>query len=647
MMIYGTLLTVVTLSIFIGLFIQSPLQRWPVGLILLNIFTSRTLYFLGVAGVNPIKLFGPSELASNFVCLIYFVALFHFRLFNVLPVARTHAIEQMHDGMLVLDAETRIVDVNRVAQELLGVARSKVIGRDAAQVFLAHPKLLELVRKQAPTQDEVWLDKTRCYRVHISPLTNQRGFELGKLILLYDISKEKQAQNQLRELVSRSLVGIFQTTPEGIILEAKPAILKALGYESVDQINKVGLVNLYPNPDDRERFVSAVSRGPVSNFETRFRCADGRIIDVSMSGNFVRDDSGKLRFIEGTFEDITEYKKAEEARREAEGKYKTLFENLDVGVYRNTGGPQGRLVHANPALARIFGYDSVESFMQVPIADTYQNAEDRKAFVTEISEKGSVRNKVLRLLRKDGTPIWASETATAHFDTKGDIDWIDGIIEDITEYKKAEEARREAEGQFQTLVENLNVGVYRNTGGPQGRLVHANPALARIFGYDSVESFMQVPVADTYQNAEDRKAFVTEISEKGSVRNKVLRLLRKDGTLIWGSLTATAHFDTKGEIDWIDGILEDITERKHVEEELHNSQRRLADIIEFLPDAVMVIDAEGRITAWNRAIEKMTGVKAEDILGKGNDEHAIPFYSATRQVRNDRVPKLEEEAINK
>ena len=68
-----------------------------------------------------------------------------------------------------------------------------------------------------------------------------------------------------------------------------------------------------------------------------------------MSGNLVRDDSGKVRFIEGTFEDITEYKEAEEARREAEGKFKTLFENLDVGVYRNTGGPQGRLLHANPA----------------------------------------------------------------------------------------------------------------------------------------------------------------------------------------------------------------------------------------------------------------------------------------------------------
>ncbi len=520
MMIYGALLAVITISIFIGLFIQSPLQRWPVGLILLNMFTSRILYFLSVAGVNPMTLFGPVELATNFVCLIYFVALFRFRLFSILPVARTHAIEQMHDGMLVLDAEARIVDLNRVAQELLGVPRSKVIGREAAQVLLAHPRLLELARKQAPSQHDVWIDENRCYRIHISPLTNPGGFELGKLVLFYDISEEKRTQNQHRELVSRSLIGIFQTSPEGIILEANPAILKALGYESVDQMNKMGMDYLYANSEDRARFVSDVSKGPVSNFETQFRCSDGRMIAVSLSGNFVRDDSGKVRFIEGTFEDITQRKKAEEARKEMEGQFKTLVENLDVGVYRNSAGPQGRFLQGNPAIARIFGYDSVESFMQVAAAESYQNVEDRTLFLEEISKKGSVRNKVLPLRRKDGIPFWAS-------------------------------------------------------------------------------------------------------------------------------CTATAHFDAKGKIDWIDGIIEDITERKHIEEELQNSQRHLADIIEFLPDAVMVIDAEGKITAWNRAIEKMTGVKAADILGKGNYEHAIPFYGERRPVLIDLVMKPVEEVIAK
>ncbi|HSR13270.1 MAG TPA: PAS domain S-box protein, partial [Thermodesulfobacteriota bacterium] len=331
-------------------------------------------------------------------------------------------------------------------------------------------------------------------------------------------TKLKASEVKFRDLVSRSLVGIFQTTPEGIILEANPAILKAMGFESVEQLNLVGLTNLYVDPADRQRFVSAIARGPVSDFETRFRRADGQIVDVSLSGKLVHDDSGKLLYIEGTFEDITDYKKAEQARREAEGMFKTLVENLDVGVYRNTGGPQGRLIHANPAGARIFGYDSVESVMQVPVTDLYANAEERKLFLAEIAEKGSVRNKVLRCRRKDGTPFWAS-------------------------------------------------------------------------------------------------------------------------------LTATAHVDAEGHVDWMDGIIEDITERRQMEEELENSQRRLADIIEFLPDAVMVIDAEGRITAWNRAMEKMTGIKAEAMLGKGDYEYAVPFYGNRRPILIDLVLQPLEEVI--
>ena len=332
--------------------------------------------------------------------------------------------------------------------------------------------------------------------------------------------RSKTSETKFRELVSRSLVGIFQTTPEGIILEVNPAILKTLGFESVEQMNQAGLLNIYADAEDRQRFVSAVRKGPVSNFETRYRRADGRILDISLSGNLVRDDSGKLRFIEGTLEDITEHKKAEEARREIEEKFKTLVENLNSGVYRNSGGPQGRFLHANLATAKIFGYDSVELFMEAPVADFYQNPEERKMFIAEITERGSVRNKLFRLRRKDGTPFWAS-------------------------------------------------------------------------------------------------------------------------------CTATAHFDKRGEVDWIDGTIEDVTERKQVEEELKNSQRRLADIIDFLPDAVMVIDAEGKVTSWNRAMEVMTGVKAANILGKGNYEHAIPFYGKRRPVLVDLVLKPVEEVVAK
>ena len=93
---------------------------------------------------------------------------------------------------------------------------------------------------------------------------------------------------------------------------------------------------------------------------------------------------------------------------------------------------------------------------------------------------------------------------------------------------------------------------------------------------------------------------------------------------------------------FIVGIAHDITERKLAEQALADSQRRLADIIEFLPDSTWVIDTEGRVVAWNRAIEKITGIKKKDILGKGNYAYSVPFYGERRPTLIDLALKRDE-----
>lgn len=196
---YGLLLGGATISIFIWLFIRSPLHRWPVGLILLNLFAGRLLFYLTEAGLNPVKSLDLFDMAAIFICPVYFVALFHFRMFEVVPVARNRVIEQMRDGMLVLDAQTRVVDLNGAAQQLLGVNRSELIGRGMKKALEAYPSLVDLVLSPTLMQDDIWLSDTRCCRVHISPLSNRRGFELGKLVLLYDTSEEKRTQRQLQD----------------------------------------------------------------------------------------------------------------------------------------------------------------------------------------------------------------------------------------------------------------------------------------------------------------------------------------------------------------------------------------------------------------------------------------------------------------
>lgn len=150
-----------------------------------------------------------------------------------------------------------------------------------------------------------------------------------------------------------------------------------------------------------------------------------------------------------------------------------------------------------------------------------------------------------------------------------------GIVTDISGRKRAEEALRQSEEKYRSLVNNLNIGIYRSTGVVSGRFLEANPAIAEMFGYDSVGKFRNVAVSKLYQDPEDRKRFTEKIEKEGLVKNEELRLQKKDGTPIWASCTARLQYDANGGIKWIDGVIEDITGRKQAEEELKQTMAEL------------------------------------------------------------------------
>lgn len=131
-------------------------------------------------------------------------------------------------------------------------------------------------------------------------------------------------------------------------------------------------------------------------------------------------------------------------------------------------------------------------------------------------------------------------------------------------------------------------GVYRNSGGPQGCFLQANPAMAKMFGYESVDDFMEMKVSELYLDPEDRRRFVEMMTQAGSVTNYKLRLKRKDDQPIWGSVSAKVHYDEKSNIDWMDGVIEDISERKLAEEALHNSN-----------DLLETSQAIAKVGGWN------------------------------------------------
>lgn len=207
-------------------------------------------------------------------------------------------------------------------------------------------------------------------------------------------------------------------------------------------------------------------------------------------------------------------------------------------------------------------------------------------------------------------------TARALFNSQGELAGAIESIRDITERKKVEQALAESEKRYRTLLVNLPVGVFRSTIDSEGHTLSCNISLARMHGFNNPEEMEKVSLADLYVNPDDRIRFVEAVCSSGSVTNFEVQLKRVDGGKFWGSLTARAVKDSDGQIKCIDGILENIAERKLSEEELRKSEERFRDLVLSTSDWVWEVDTQGRYTYCSEQVAIVLGYTAEEILGK-------------------------------
>ncbi|MCK5100484.1 MAG: response regulator [Desulfobacteraceae bacterium] len=157
-------------------------------------------------------------------------------------------------------------------------------------------------------------------------------------------------------------------------------------------------------------------------------------ISIQKSITKLDDDTSLI-----SFSDISSLKDHEEKLIRENEDLKDFFYNIPVAAYRNTGGAKGKFLLINPALIELHGFETFEEFYSVSVKDLYQNSDDRIAFTSELKKRGHVRKKELKLKKKDGTPFWAAVTAKVKKNDLGEVQWIDGVIEDITLRKKYEE----------------------------------------------------------------------------------------------------------------------------------------------------------------------------------------------------------------
>jgi len=199
----------------------------------------------------------------------------------------------------------------------------------------------------------------------------------------------------------------------------------------------------------------------------------------------------RLQLVAQIFANALARKVADQTLHESETRYRSIFDEAIEGMFRTS--VEGRLLAANGALARILRYDSAEEAMRV-IENVGQQAwadpDKRQQFVQRLAEEGSLRAFECQLKRKDGTKIWVSLNARAVRGPDGQVAYVDGFIEDISERRRVADALERSEERFRALAETALVGIYILQ---DGHYTYVNPAMARIFGYSVEEMLGMLP----------------------------------------------------------------------------------------------------------------------------------------------------------
>lgn len=253
-----------------------------------------------------------------------------------------------------------------------------------------------------------------------------------------------QSEAKYRSIFENAVEGIFQSTPDSDLIAVNPAMARIFGYSSPDEmvadVTNIGH-QLYVNSKDRHRFQQLLEKDEVvEGFESQFYRKDGSALWGSLNVRTVKDSAGNVLFYEGTLEDITARKTAEEDLKKSEEKYRNIFENALEGIFQIT--PEGRYLSVNPALARIHGFNSPDEMIHsvTDIAHQLYVDPSRRAELKRLTEeKGFVKDFEIMMRRKDLSLQWVSVNSHAVRDNNGNILYYEGTLQDITSRKLAEE----------------------------------------------------------------------------------------------------------------------------------------------------------------------------------------------------------------
>jgi len=527
--------------------------------------------------------------------------------------AAPQILETMKGCVLVADMAGIIRVVNRATCQLLGYKSSELTGLHVRRVISTDDNLStgQILNSMGVfEQNMVWRDRDGD-RIDVlassSFARDANGLPVAVVYVAADYTERKRAEQALRESEHRYRT-LFDANPLPMwiydfetlrFIAVNDAAVAHYGY-SRDEFLTMTIEEIRPREDvPRMRAALTSLRERAASRSFRHRRRDGTLMDTEISSFEFVSAGRRTRLV--IAQDVTERRRTEAAMRASEERYRELFENANDLVY--TTDLDGTIESMNRSGERITGF-TPEEIMGTNILDLIAPQDRARA-------QGSLRKKLegkvthtsyeLHFVAKDGrhVPLEVNTRLVMQDDVAAGVQ---GIARDITE-RKANEAR------FRLLFDRNLAGVFRGT--VDGRIVECNDALARIFGFDNRDEFMNQPSGSRYTDPEARAGLIARLRADRTVTNLEMEMVRRDGSAVWVLENISLIDGFGGEPEMLEGTIIDITDRRTAQSQIE--YHAYHDVLTGLPNRLLFRDRIGIALAHARRTRRAVAVMFLDL----------------------------------